>query len=635
VLVEKTQEAMSMVDQMIPGTDPAGRLDAPRASTASRKKKILITLAVLAAVGAVVGIGLLVLAPIPTMIAGGTANNFVRTLLAPAGTVTTELNRSFTGSASNATAFAAAAPSPNAPAEDWPSYNRTLSSDRYSPLSQINTTNVGRLKVLCTYDTGRFTAFETGLIMVNSALIGTTEHDIFSLNPATCAENWRTHGSWGNSMSPANRGAAYMDGRLFRGTTDCRVLAFDFKTGKPLWETTICDTRFGETVPSAPIAWDGLVFVGNAGGDYKGGKGHMFALEAKTGKVVWEFFLAPQQEGDTVRGPLGTTPLDTSSWRNLPGIPVSGGGTWTSYTLDTNTGALYVPGGNPAPDFDAGARVGGNLYTDSVVVLDAKTGAYRYHYKIVPKDWHDWDVSNPPVLVQTRGGKQLLAIAPKNGFLYGFDLANNKLLYRVPITQTENGDTPFSIDKDVHFCPGPVGGEEWNSPSFVPETNLILTAAVDWCATVRLKDNKELREKPLGKPWSGMATINPLWSFGKLSRADGHWSGWVYAVDADTGVWKWRLKSNYPIVGAWTPTAGGVLFFGDVGGNFYAIDSATGQKLWGQALDGAVAGGVVTYVANGEQKVAVAAGFTHIVWPTITRTAKVVVLGLAAEKSGQ
>ena len=127
-------------------------------------------------------------------------------------------------------------------------------------------------------------------------------------------------------LLPANRGAAYMDGMLFRGTQDGRVLAFDFKTGKQMWETTIADPKRGESVPSAPIAWDGLVFVGNAGGDYKGGKGRMYALDAKTGKIVWEFFLAPKVEGDAIRGPLGKSPLDLSTWKNAPGIPISGGG---------------------------------------------------------------------------------------------------------------------------------------------------------------------------------------------------------------------------------------------------------------------------------------------------------------------
>ena len=133
--------------------------------------------------------------------------------------------------------------------------------------------------------------------MVDNALIGTTEFDIFSLNPATCAVNWRTHEDYPPALLPSNRGAAYLDGMLFRGTQDGRVLAYDFKTGKRIWATTIADPKRGESVPSAPIAADGLVFVGNAGGDFKGGKGHMFALDAKTGKIVWEFFLVPKSRG--------------------------------------------------------------------------------------------------------------------------------------------------------------------------------------------------------------------------------------------------------------------------------------------------------------------------------------------------
>jgi alcohol dehydrogenase (cytochrome c) len=286
-------------------------------------------------------------------IAAALTRNYFLTLNAPAGTTNTETNPAYKE--------AAAGPAPageavNAAAGDWPSYNRTLASERFSPLSQINTKNVGKLRVLCTYDIGQFTAFESGLLMVNDALIGATEFDTFSLNPATCAENWRTHEHYPASIIPVNRGAAYMDGMLFRGTEDGRVLAYDFKTGKQIWATAIADRDHGESVPAAPIAWNGLVFVGNAGGDFKGGKGHMFALDAKTGTIVWEFFLVPKTEGDTVRGPLGKTALNTSSWQNAPGIPISGGGNWTSYTLDMNSGLLYVPGGNPAPDFAIGAR---------------------------------------------------------------------------------------------------------------------------------------------------------------------------------------------------------------------------------------------------------------------------------------
>lgn len=586
-------------------------------------RRIWTTVGALVLLGFVTGVGLYLAFPVEVGTVVGLSRDYLLSINAPAGAVATEVNPDYQG----ALPVAVAMPTRfSAGAEDWPSYNRTLSSDRYSPLNQINTTNVDRLKVLCTYDLGEFSAFETGLLMVQGALIGTTVYDIFSLNPATCAVNWRTHEDYTPTLLPANRGAAYLDGMLFRGTQDGRVLAYDFKSGKRLWETRISDPKLGEAVTAAPIAWDGKVFIGNAGGDFKGGKGRMYALDAKTGKVLWEFFLTPRAAGDTALGPVGASPLDGSTWENPPGIPVSGAATWTSYTLDTNTGALYIPGGNPAPDFLVRVREGGDLFSDSIVVLDAQTGNYRHHFQVVPRDWHDWDVSNPPVPIRTTGGKQLLAVAPKNGYLFGFDLATNQLLYRVPVTRMENADVPFSR-KPVHFCPGAVGGAEWNSPSYVPDSNLILVAEVEWCATVKVRDEKRLKGQAMGAPWSGMATLNPFWLFGRDDR-DNDWAGWVYAVDADSGVWKWRLRSNYPIVGAMTPTAGGVTFVGDVGGNFYALDSANGQKLWSQQLDGGVGGGVITYVADGAQKVAVAYGFSNPQWPVKIATAKIAVLGL-------
>jgi alcohol dehydrogenase (cytochrome c) len=602
------------------------------------KKRLLITAGVLFVAGVATAGVLFAAYPVEFIAVGGMARNWVLTLSAPPGTVTTEANPAY----KEAVAASPATPPedaawPNAAAGDWPSYNRTPSSQRFSPLAQITTKNVGQLKILCTYDTHEYTSFESGLIMVNGALIGTTEYDIFSINPATCAENWRTHLDYQGGIMPSNRGAAYMDGRLFRGTQGGRVLAFDFKTGTQLWDTTIADMKLGEAVPASPIAWDGLVYIGNSGGDYKGGKGHVFALNAKTGKVVWEFFLAPKVEGDTVRGPLGTTPLDTSTWHNASDMPISGAGSWTSYTLDIKNGLLYIPGGNPAPDFASGAREGINLYADSVVVLDAKTGAYKNSFKVVPKDWHDWDVSNPPILLQTMGGKQIMAVSPKDGHLYGYDLADNKLLYRVPVTGIENDGANFAAGQTVHFCPGPVGGEEWNTPGYDPTTNLVLTVTIDWCDTVTLEDDSRIRSTPVGKPWIGMATYNPINIFGKQSRTDGHWAGWVYATDADTGIWKWRVKPNYPIVAAITPTAGGLVFFADLGGNFYALDASNGEKLWGQELNGggAIGGGIITYTANGEQKVAVAAGVTMVAIPAKPVIAKVVVLGLDSASTSQ
>ena len=564
--------------------------------------------------------------------------SYVGSWEAPAGATTTERNPAYKTAAypTPAPLIAASNPAGN----EWPSYNRTLTSERYSPLAEINAKTVGKLKVLCTYDTKQYTSFETGLIVVNGALIGTTRTDIFSIDAASCAENWRTREDFSPSYNTAMRGAAYFDGMLFRGSPDGQVLAYDFKTGKRIWQTTIADVSKGEYVTAAPIAWNGLVFIGNASGDAKGGKGRMYALDAKSGKIQWEFYLVPKTAGDPTRGPQGASPLDLSTWGNAPGFPISGGGTWTSFTLDPVAGELYVPVGNPSPDYAASVRKGENLYTNSVVVLDPMTGAYKRHFQLVPGDWHDWDVASAPALIHTLGGKTLLSAAPKDGHLYGIDLANNALLYRTPVTKIDNVEAPFAPDKSVRFCPGVSGGSEWNGPAYDPDINLVITGEVDWCTTVKRQTDEQLRDVQTGAAWFG----NAMRGFNLTGQQDeiraslapgddpalrpGHWRGWVYAVDADTGVAKWRVRSNYPILGAVTPTAGGLVFVGDVGGNFYALEAATGQKLWGQKIGGAIGGGVIAYRADGTEKIAVTTGFTLMSWPTELVTGKIAVLGL-------
>jgi alcohol dehydrogenase (cytochrome c) len=227
----------------------------------------------------------------------------------------------------------------------------------------------------------------------------------------------------------------------------------------------------------------------------------------------------------------------------------------------------------------------------------------------------------------TKGGKQLLSFSPKNGYLYSFDLATNQLLYRSPVNRMENVDVPLSTDKAIHFCPGQSGGGEWNGVAYDPETNLVLTGETDWCTTVKQQTIAQIKAVANGAQWMGVAKESPM-DLGGKSDPHADWAGWLYATDADSGKWKWRLKTNYPIVSGVTPTGGGIVFFGDMGGNFYVVNASDGQRLWGQKLEGAVAGGVITYTANGSQRVAVAAGYSSIIWPTEQGTAKIVILGL-------
>jgi len=527
------------------------------------------------------------------------------------------------GFAAMAAAVIVAAPAAFAGNKDWPSYNRTLTSDRYANLEAIDTKNVTALKVLCTFDAGEQTSFQTGLVQVDGALFATTDRDTFSIDPNNCKQNWRTHEDFAAGDLKVNRGPAWFDHRVFRGTADGRVLAYDAKNGKRLWSTVIADAAKGESVPAAPIAWEGLVFIGNAGGDNKGVKGRMYALDAKDGHIVWEFYMVPKAPGDVARGPAGADPgsRTASSWKNAKGFPITGGATWTSYSLDPTSGLLFVPGGNPAPDFVKGTRPGENLFASSLVILDAKTGAYRRHFQLVRGDFHDWDVSSAPVLFLNRKGHRMLAEAPKDGHLYLIDLSSGKLAYRTPVTTVLNVEAPLTAS-GTRFCPGAQGGAEWNGAAFDPAENLIFTGEVDWCTTVHAVAANSLQRAPAGQPWSGATPDFGTQDDPKL------WSGWLTAIDADTGERKWQFHAPYPLMGGITPTTGRLLLFGDMGGNFYAFDAGSGKKLWSIDLGGAVGGGVITYDTGVGQKIAVAAGMTSPIWPAPKVNGKIVILGL-------
>lgn len=504
---------------------------------------------------------------------------------------------------------------------NWPSYNRTLTSERFSPLKAIDASNVAKLKVACSFDTGETTAFQSGLVQVDGALFATTEHNTFSINPDTCAVNWKAHEDFPDSYLGAQRGVAIADGRVFRGAANGHVYAYDQKTGDRLWSTQISDQAKGETVPASPITWQGLVFIGNAGGDNRGVKGRMYALDAATGKIVWEFYLVPKKPGDPERGPQapGAAPADT--WQNAPGVEITGGGTWTSYSLDPATGLLYVPGGNPAPDFVKGLRKGSNLYAGSVVILDAKTGAYRQHYSIVPEDFHDYDVSSAPALFTTRNGTQVMALTPKDGFIYAFDRKTGKRLYREAMTTQYNTAAPL-VASGTRFCPGTQGGSEWNGPAYDPAHDAVIAGQVDWCSTVHLDPDDKTLSVPAAQPWTGSSKDG----FGQPDPQS-KWAGWVTSLDAVSGKQRWRFRAPNPVMGAVTPTAGNVVLFGDMGGNFFALDSDTGKTLFQTNLGGAVAGGLITYDTGKGQKVAVSTGLTSKIWPTPKATAKIYVLG--------
>lgn len=514
---------------------------------------------------------------------------------------------------------------------DWPAYARTNASDRFAPQTEITPANAAGLRQVCSYDVGEQTSFQTGPLVIGGTLYGTTEKSTFAIDASTCAQKWKTTESY-TTKNPlkVNRGAAYLDNRLFRGTQDGRVLAYDARSGRRLWETTIADPGKGESVPAAPLAWNDRVFVGNAGGDAKGVKGRIYALDAATGRILWEQYLVPREASDAPRGPSApaVTIPKRETWRNAADVPITGAGTWTSYTLDEASGELYVPGGNAAPDFAADLRPGSNLLANSVAVLDARTGAYKRHFAIAPGDFHDWDMASAPALFTARDGRRMMAAAPKDGHLYGYDLAAGKRLYRMPVTTIYNAAAKLTA-AGTRFCPGTQGGVEWNGPAYSSMTGLIYTGAVDWCTTVKIAPTAKIKAIASGQPWSGMDTTDPKEGYGRFDLP-GKWAGWVTATDAETGAKRWQVRTAAPVLGGVTPTAGGVVFAGDMGGTLLAFDAASGVKLWTSKTGGAIGGGIISYAVGGAQRVAVASGMVSAIWPTPKVNARVIVYGLAS-----
>ena len=496
---------------------------------------------------------------------------------------------------------------------DWMTFNRTLAGDRFSPLAEIDRSNVARLAVVCRYELPEGTALQTGPIVIAGAMYFTTDTISYAIDAGTCTERWR---SVRHSPTPSrlavNRGAAYLNGRLFRGTSDAHVIALDAANGHQLWDVTLGVAGRGVTVPMAPTAWNGLVFVGNAGGDLSGIIGHVYALDANDGHVVWKFDVVPAS------GPARAT------WPAADRYPISGGAFWTAFTLDEQNGVLYVSSGNPAPDYDIAVRAGENLYTNSLIALDAKSGRLLAYNQLVKHDFHDWDVDSPSPLVRTRGGREIAASANKDGLLSVVDRSRVRngsmpLVYQQPTTTRANVESPLSRDAKTRFCPGYLGGSEWNGAAFHPSLNALYVGAVDWCATVQLVPDTA-SVPPKGAGWFGAASQ-------RLDPADSA-KGWVTAFDADNGTVRWKFATPRPVLAGVTPTAGGLVFAADLGGTLYAFDADNGTVLWRLTTGQSMGGGIVSYLAGGRQRIGVAAGMKSPIWPGGSAASQIVVYGL-------
>ncbi|MES1255891.1 MAG: PQQ-binding-like beta-propeller repeat protein [Acidobacteriota bacterium] len=512
-------------------------------------------------------------------------------------------------------------------AGDWPTYHGRLDGNRYSSSAQINAANVKGLSLQWVHSLRGFENEMTPLVFDGIMFI-TGPNQVSALDAASGREIWRytrarTPGLRGDAARGLNRGVAVLGPRVFFVTDNAHLLALSRVNGALLWEAVLPDDptpSYGGTM--APLVVGDLVIAGVSGGD-EGIRGFVAAYHASTGTQAWRFW--------TIPGP-GMPGFDT--WRGAVDLRHRGGSTWLAGSYDPATGTLFWPVGNPFPDTDGSEREGDNLYTDSMLALDAKTGQLRWHYQFTPHDLWDWDAQEPAVLVDTtyRGGpRKLLLQANRNGFFYVLDRTNGQVLLAKPFVQKMTWASGIGADgrpqvlpghtptlAGVETCPAIRGAANWMATSFSPLTHLFYVMTVENCGVYRSSQFGTGRgraaenaapppPRPPTPPAGGENFGEPNGGF-IGGRTGG--SMVLRALDIETGrpVWEVPQTGNSNNYAGTLSTAGGVVFYGQASGEFAAVDARTGAHLWHFETHEAWKSSPMTYTANGRQYVSITAG---------------------------
>jgi alcohol dehydrogenase (cytochrome c) len=400
--------------------------------------------------------------------------------------------------------------------------------------------------------------------------------------------------------NPFSRGIAMLGNRVFYGTLDAALVALDARTGRVLWETQVADTMKGYTITAAPLAIKDKIIVGIAGGEF-GIRGFLDAYDAKTGKLVWRF--------NTIPGPgeFGNDTWAGDSWKR------GSGGTWLTGSYDSDLDTLYWTVGNPGPNQNGAMREGDNLFTCSVLALDPDTGKRKWHYQFTPGDTHDWDANEDVVLAdQIIDGikRKVLLHADRNGMFYTLDRTNGKFISATAyVTQTWNtgfdatGRPIFAPNwkaspEGVVVAPSLIGGANWQNPSYDPDRSTLYVIAYDGKMTYRSAPV----QYEAGRQYSGGQGGG-----GGAGREAGTIK--ILAIDATTGKTKWTyplIRRSFAI--GVLATRSGVLFAATGEGNIIALDSKTGKALWHFQTSGNIASAPMSYSVDGKQFVAIGAG---------------------------
>jgi len=471
---------------------------------------------------------------------------------------------------------------------NWLYASKDYTGQRFVELQQITPKNAGQLRAACIFRSNTAGSTQTNPLVYKGVMYLTIDKATVAIDAATCRERWTY--IWegkGAVLSPANRGVALKDGRVVRGTADGYLIALDMANGKLVWSQKIADAKSSQYLSMPPLIYEDLVIYGPAGADW-GAKNWIGAFKLSTGEQVWRFNLIPD---------AGEPGAET--WKDPQAREHGGGSVWTPLSLDARKGVLYVPVGNPAPDFYPDVRPGSNLYTNSVVALDVRTGKLLWYRQFGPADANDRDLSQvSPLFNATVKGKprDLLTVSGKDGLLRLLDRDSHEVFYEVPITTRTNFEAVPTV-AGAHGCPGLLGGMEWNGPAYSPTTRTLYVATVDWCATFT-KSDKAPQFVENAHYYGGAAIPDPR------EQA----KGWLQAIDATTGKMRWRRQWPTPLVAGVTVTSGGMLFTGDLNNDFLAIDASNGKTLYRFNTGGSIGGGVISYEIEGKQYVATTSG---------------------------
>ncbi len=504
---------------------------------------------------------------------------------------------------------------------NWATYHGSWRSFHFSALDQINSNTVQKLDVVWTHDPGRDTRGLQSMPLVQDGVLyySGSYSRLFALDGATGRVIWSYFPKLDEALikrqthSPYNRGVALGAGKVYVGTMDGRLIAVDQKTGKRVWDTKLINSeKLTVGFTGAPLFVPGKneVVIGAQGGEWPY-RGPIFAVDAETGKKKWTFLtVAPDDASKKTWG--------HNSWRT------GGGGGWMPGTYEAETNTIWWGTANPAPLYDwsgadfktKGARPGDNLYTTSVIALDADTGKLKFYHQELPHDAWDFDSAVGEFVMLDRDGQKLLVHPNKSGYIFVYNRGDGSLVNVWRITENSNfvqnidpktgelqGRRDLSAGKaDTPLCPAISGGVSLNSGAYSPVTGLYYKIGNEWCM-----DLEVVKTRPILEPQAQL-NIGANFTMRAPPGADKPW-GHLDARDPVTGQKKWEVKFKSPPLASLLATAGNLVFVPDAEGVLHAYDAASGKELWSHSDGVGHDGGIITYMAGGKQYVAVVAGW--------------------------